>query len=165
MALSKNTLPSIVPRRVLPFDVATAFCNGQTLTATGYFDGIQKTVDLGPGRFTGFLALDLSALDLSSTDETYKLMLLGSNDAAFGNGNVELLALRDFAAATAGRVLATICPASDAVPETNRAASRFEIPFSNQMGVYVFRYTQLYLVAGGTTPSITLAAWVAPDFC
>ena len=163
MPLTNNALPSVMPGRPLPFDTAMAFANSQTLTATGYVNAIQTQIDLGPGRFTGFLVLDVSALDLSSGDETYQLQLLASNDPAFANGNVELLAVRDFSAAAAGRLAATICPPSSPVPMTGKAATRFEIPFSNQMGPFILRYSQLRLVAAGTTPSITLAAWIAPD--
>lgn len=163
MPLSQSTLPSVVPDWDVPFDALTAFANGQTLTATGYVNAIQAQVDIGVGRWIGKLNLDISAMDVSSADETYRLFLLGSNDPAFANGNVEILASQDFAAATAGRLVPTIAPASDAVPTTRKSASRFTIPVSNQRGIYVFRYLQLYLVAGGTTPSITLAAWLAGD--
>lgn len=163
MALTQSTLPSNVPEWDVPFDAATAFANGQTLTATGYINGIQTQVDIGVGRWIGKLNIDISALDLSSNDETYRIFLLGSNDAAFGNGNVEILAAQDWAAATAGRLIATIAPASVAVPTTGKSASRYTIPVTNQRGIFVFRYLQLYLVAGGTTPSITLAAWLAGD--
>lgn len=163
MPLSQSTLPSVVPDWDVPFDAMTAFANGQTLTATGYVNAIQAQVDIGVGRWIGKMALDISAMDLSSSDETYKLFLLGSNDAAFGNGNVEILASQDFAAATAGRLVPTIAPASVAVPTTGKSASRFIVPVTNQRGIYVFRYLQLYAVLGGTTPSITLAAWLAGD--
>lgn len=163
MPLSQASLPSIVPEWDVPLDIATAFANGQTLTATGYVNAIQAQVDLGGGRWVGKLNIDISAMDLSSADETYRLFLLGSNDAAFANGNVEILNVQDFAAASAGRLVPTIVPPSDAVPTLRKSASRFTIPVSNQRGIYVFRYLQLYAVLGGTTPSITLAAWLAGD--
>lgn len=165
MPLTNNALPSVLPTRPVPFDVATAFANGQTLTATGFVNAIQTQIDLGPGRFEGYLVLDVSGLDLSSGDETYQLQLLASNDPAFANGNVEMLAVRDFAAAAAGRLVPTICPASYAVPMLGKAATRFEIPITNQIGPYVLRYAQLRAALAGTTPSITLAAWIAPELC
>jgi hypothetical protein len=163
MPLTQSTLPSIVPDWDVPLDIATAFANGQTLTATGYINGVQTQIDIGQGRWIGKLNLDISALDLSSGDETYRVHLLGSNDIAFGNGNVEILATQDFAAASAGRLVATIAPASNAVPSTGKSSSRFTLPVTNQRGIFTMRYLQLYLVAGGTTPSITLAAWLAAD--
>lgn len=163
MPLSQSVLPSVVPDWDVPFDVATAFANGQTLTASGYINALQTQVDIGVGRWIGKLCLDISALDLSSGDETYRILLLGSNDSGFGNGNVELLAFQDFAAASAGRLLPTVCPPSNAVPSTGKSSSRFIVPVTNQRGIFTFRYLQLYLVAAGTTPSITLAAWLAGD--
>jgi len=163
MPLSNLFLPSILPERAVPFDAAMAFANPQTLTASGYVNALNAQLDLMPGRFDGYLNLDISAMKLSSGDEAYKLFLLGSNDPAWGNGNVEMLAARDFAAATAGRLLGTICPASYTVPMTGRSATKFMIPITNLMGAYVFRYLQLYTQIAGTTPSITLSAWVSPD--
>lgn len=163
MPLAQSTLPSNVPDWDVPFDVSTAFANGQTITATGYVNAIQAQVDIGVGRWIGKLNIDISALDLSSADETYRLFLLGSNDVAFGNGNVEILASQDWAAASAGRLVPTIAPASVAVPTAGKSASRYTLPVTNQRGIFVFRYLQLYAVLGGTTPSMTLAAWLAGD--
>lgn len=163
MALTNLSLPATIPERAVPFDAAMAFANPQTLAASGYVNALNTQLDLMPGRYDGYLNLDISAMDLSSGDETYKLLLLGSNDQAWGNGNVEMLAARDFAAATAGRLLGTICPASYSVPMTGRSATKFVIPFTNFMGAYIFRYLQLYALIGGTTPSITLSAWISPD--
>lgn len=161
MPLTNAALPYYLPERIVPFDQSTAFASAQTPTASGYVNNIQTQVDAQTGRFDGYLVLDISAMDLSSNDETYRFLLLGSNDAAFANGNVETLAFKDFAAATAGRILPTVTPASYAVPASGKAATRWSIPISNLSGVYLFRYLQLYAVIGGTTPSITLSAWLA----
>jgi hypothetical protein len=163
MPLTNLSLPAILPERAVPFDAAMAFANPQTLTASGYVNALNTQLDLMPGRFDGYLNLDVSAMDLSSGDETYKLFLLGSNDPAWGNGNVEMLAVRDFAAASAGRLLGTICPPSYAVPTTGRSATKFMIPFTNLIGAYQLRYLQLYAQLAGTTPSLTLSAWISPD--
>ncbi|MGO6665129.1 hypothetical protein [Rhizobium ruizarguesonis] len=158
-----SPLPSVLPHRAVPLDVATAFAAGQTLTASGYVNNTQTQVDIGNGLWEGRLTLELSALDLASSDETYRLMLLGSNDAAFGNGNVEILATQDFAAASAGRLLPTVAPASNSMPPSGRLSGRFVVPVTNLRGQFLFRYLQLYALLGGTTPSITLSAWLAAD--
>lgn len=162
MALTNNTLPSIPPHFTLPLDANMQFASAQTLTATGFVNNSNAVLDLGLGRFTGMLALDITALDVSSANETYQLSLLGSNDSAFGNGNVDLLAFHDFAAATAGRIIPTLLAASPAVPPTNLAGSLIAIPFTNFMQGFVYRYLKLDAVLGGTTPSITLSAWISP---
>ncbi|MFB0691938.1 hypothetical protein ACA106_15600 [Agrobacterium pusense] len=158
-----SPLPSSLPQRVVPLDVLTAFSTGQTLTASGYVNQVQQQVDIGVGLWEGRLSLELNALDLSSGDETYRLFLLGSNDPAFGNGNVEILATQDFAAATTGRLLPTVAPASSSMPPSNRQSGRFVVPVTNLRGMFLFRYLQLYTQLGGTTPSITLSAWLATE--
>ncbi|MCK1718868.1 hypothetical protein [Bradyrhizobium sp. 141] len=162
MALTNNTLPSIVPEFTLPLDNLTQFCSAQTITATGYFNDENAVVTLGEGRFTGMLALDITALDVASGDETYKICLFGSNDNAFGNGNVDMLAFHDFAAASAGRQVATILAPSPTIPPTGRAGSIIAIPFTNVMQGFVYKYAKLYGVLGGTSPSITMTAWITP---
>ena len=162
MALTNNALPSITPHFTVPLDANMQFASAQTLTATGYINNSNAVLDVQPGRFTGMLALDITAIDMTSGDETYKINLFGSNDNAFGNGNVDLLAFHDFAAATAGRQVATILAASPAIPPTGLAGSIIYLPFTNLMQGFIYRYLKLYLVAAGTTPSITLSAWVAP---
>jgi len=99
MALTNNALPSITPQFTLPVDANMQFASAQTLAASGFVNNLNAVLDLQPGRFTGMLALDISAIDVSSGNETYQFSLLGSNDNAFGNGNVDLLAFHDFAAA------------------------------------------------------------------
>lgn len=163
MPLTNFSLPTFVPEKAIPFDVLTAFSNAQTLTATGYMSNIQTQVDIGVGLWEGYWTVDLAALDLSSGDETYRLYLMGSNDSAFGNGNVDILATQDFAAATAGRLVPTIAPASNSVPTSGRQSSRFTVPVTNKRGIYTFRYLQCYAVLGGTTPSITATSWLAAD--
>lgn len=162
MALTANTLPSIPPHFTLPLDANMQFCSAQNLTATGYLNNTTAVLDLGLGRFTGMLALDLSALDMTSGDEKYQVALLGSNDNAFGNGNVELLALHDFAATAALRLIATICGINPAVPPTNLGGSLMALPFTNFMQGIVYRYAKLYAVLAGTTPSLTATAWISP---
>jgi hypothetical protein len=138
MALTANAIPSQVTTLSVPYDATLAFCSAQTLTATGYFNNLNSgQIDLGGGRpvsaagRTDFIwNMDITATRLPATDETYKLHLFGSNDVAFGNGNVELLAFHDLAAVIAGRQVATILGASPAIPPTNLAApsSRFRPP-------------------------------------
>lgn len=168
MALTANTIPSQVPGFTVPFDAANAFASAQTLTATGYINNLNAVLDLGganpvsaAGRTNGMLALDITALDVSSGDEAYQIALLGSNDAAFGNGNVELLAFHDFAATAALRVIATLLGITPAIPPVGLTGTIIYMPFTNLMQRVVYRYLKLRLIAAGTTPSITLSAWIS----
>jgi hypothetical protein len=163
MALTANTLPSIPANFSLPVDAALEFASAQTISATGYINNVNAVVDLGQGRFTGMLALDITAIDISSGNESYGIALFGSNDINFGNGNVDLLTYHDFAAASAGRLVATILGISPTIPPNNfQGGSITALPFTTLVQGIVYRYAKLYAVIGGTTPSLTLSAWIVP---
>src|SRR6187402_98158 len=106
MPLTANTVPSQVPFFATPFDAQNAFTSAQVIAVTGYLNNLNSgQLDLGgaspssgAGRSMGMWCLDITNIDMSSNDESYKFCLFGSNDVAFGNGNVELLAYHDFAA-------------------------------------------------------------------
>src|SRR5262245_16331406 len=169
MPLTANTIPSQVPFFATPFDAQLAFTSAQTLTATGYLNNLNSgQIDLGganpvsaAGRTDGIWAFDVTAVDFASADEVYKLSLLGSNDVAFGNGNVALLAFHDLAAVTAGRQEATLLGPTPTIPSTGVGGTIFQIPFTNLMQRIVYRYLRCRAVISGTTPSITITSWVS----
>lgn len=165
MALTANALPSQIPFPIAPFDANLALATQptQTLAATGYM-GAPTTLDIGQGRVEGYWAIDITSVDMTSNDEVYKFHLMGSNDVAWGNGNVELLAFHDFAAVTAGRQVATILGASPAIPAlSGLGGTLLHIPFNNLMQRIVYRYLRGYLVISGTTPTITFNSWISMD--
>ena len=162
MALTNNPLPIVPSNFVLPIDAALEFASAQIISATGYINNVNTVVDLGAGRFDGVLALNLTAIFTTTGDETYKMFLFGSNDSAFGNGNVDVLTAYDWGAA-ANRSVATILGTNySAIPPTNLAGQIYARPFTNLVGAFLFRYAKLYLVEAGTTPSMTLSAWITP---
>jgi len=169
MALTANLIPSQVTTFPCPYDALLAFCSAQALTATGYFNNLNSgQIDLGggspvsaAGRTDFVWSMDITAIDVSSGDESYKVHLFGSNDVAFGNGNVELLAFHDFAAVTAGRQVATILGATPTIPPTGLGGTIVQLPATNLMQRIYYRYLRMYLVAAGTTPSITLTSWIS----
>jgi hypothetical protein len=169
MPLTANAIPSQVPLYATPFDALNAFTSAQTIAVTGYLNNLNSgLLDLGganpssgAGRTEGMWCLDITNVDVSSGNETYAFYLFGSNDVAFGNGNVELLAAHDIAAASAGRLVATILGPSPAIPPTGLAGTLFQIPFTNLMQRIVYRYLKCYVVIGGTTPTITVTSWIS----
>jgi hypothetical protein len=162
MALVANSIPSVPGGSAHPFDAALAFCSAATLTSSGYL-GSPTNVFLGNGRQSGIMVGDLSALDVASGDESYRFFLLGSNDSAFGNGNVEILGVADVAAASAGRLLPTIAGVSPTIPAVGRAGSFIEIPFTNQRLGIIYAWARGYVLIGGTTPTVTLTSWLTLD--
>lgn len=163
MPLTNSALPAVQVTRSLPIDVNMVFAQNQTFTASGALNNGGSTVqiDLQPGRFMGFWAIDLSSLKVSAGNEVYQLALLGSNDPAWGNDNCELLAFHDWAAAPAGRLVPIVCGASPVVPAPSQFIRRYAIPFTNLLGDFQLRYVRAYLIAGGTSPSVKLTSWIA----
>jgi hypothetical protein len=163
MAITKNTLPAVNPEFALPQDSSLIFATAQTLTATGYVNNVNAQLTLSPGRLVGMLALDITALFGTSADEYYQFYLMGSNDANWGNGNVELLTAWDYSFASSTRMVPTILGVTPTIPPVTRAGALRAQPFTNMtFDRYVFQYLKLYLVTGGTTPSVTCSAWIVP---
>jgi len=105
-------------------------------------------LDLGDGLVDGFLVLDVSAVEVASTDEKYTIHLEGSNVAAMTSGSVSL------AATFMGNLTAPM----DAATGTGR----FAIPFRNVQNGTIYRYVRIYtLVAGTIATGINFAAFVA----
>ena len=169
MALTANAIPSQVPFYTTPFDAQLAFTSAQTIAATGYLNNLNSgQIDLGganpssgAGRTTAMWVLDITNVDFSSVDEVYKFHLFGSNDVAFGNGNVELLAFHDFAATAALRQVATILGVTPTIPPTGVGGTILQIPFTNLMQRIVYRYLRSYVVIAGTTPTVTVTSWIS----
>jgi hypothetical protein len=168
MPLTANALPSQVPSFALPFDSQAAFCSAQTIAVTGYLNNLNSgLIDLGAtsapalgsvssaGRLVSTWALNITAMALL-TNETYQFALLGSNDVAFGNGNVELLAMHDFATVTAGRFIPTLLGASPVnTPFTQ------PVPFTNLMQKITYRYLRARVIIAGGTPTVTVTSRVS----
>jgi hypothetical protein len=169
MPLTANALPSTVPTWSAPFDAQAAFASAQTLTTTGFLNNLNSgLIDLGAtsnpaiggvssaGRHLSSWILNITAMDLSSGDETYRFFLFGSNDVAFASGNVELLAMHDFASVSAGRLLTPLLGASPA-----NAPLVQIIPFTNLWQKITYRYLKSQVVITGTTTTVTVSSWIS----
>lgn len=109
-----------------------------TADAAAQVGGSARVLDLGPGnRFEGVIVVNVSALDLSSSDETYDIVVQVEAASGFG-APVELVRYKI------------------------TAIGRYEIPFVNQKGATEYRYLRLFTDVGGTTPSINYTAYAAP---
>jgi len=162
MALTIPAMPFNPPSQVGPKDANLAFGTSatfQTLTATGYF-GAPTQLDLGVGRFLGYWAIIFSARKVSALNEEYTFFLLGSNDVAWGNGNVEILNVQDFGAV---RTIATIPGASPALPTVGPSGEANYFPFENMKSRIVYRYLRAYVVIAGTSPTMTVDTWITDN--
>lgn len=95
----------------------------------------------------GNMIVDVSAIDVVTGDESYEIVLQGSNSATFASGIVGL-AWTHIGGATG-------------IPGTAAVASlvgRNVVPFRNELNGVVYRYVRVEHVIGGTTPSIDYTA-------
>lgn len=160
MALTKSPLPTFPSTFDAPFDYLQAFSQGAFKSASGYLEDANGYCELGPGRFEGLLHLNIGALKLSSGDEFYRVLLLGSNDGgARIPQSCEPLAIWEAAAASSGRLLPTICAPTPAIPAAGANAGRIVRPFINQVGDYNLRWLYAYIIMGGTAPSFSASVW------
>ena len=100
-----------------------------------------------PARFNAVMVVDVTAIDVSSTNETYDIIVQLSNSATFASGVVNRIALK----------LGTTVAGSSA----NDVVGRYELPFDNEFAEATYRYVRLYTLVGGTTPSINYKAFAA----
>lgn len=120
-------------------DSLLEFSRAQALSASGASTNIidlGSDRDIGPGRPLWVVVSPSVAADNTTGDETYSIALQTDDNAAFSSPTT----------------IATVAPAAAALT----AGSRFVIgmPFANE------RYLRLNYTLGGTTPSVTLNAFL-----
>lgn len=124
--------------------------DGAAITAT---ETSSTILDLGAGMLDGYVIFDVTAMDVTTGDESYKFMLEFSPDAAFGTaGNIRVVAQLHVGGATA--------TAPNGAADT---IGRFTLPFRNERNGMTYRYARLYTLIAGTSPSIDFSAWIAKD--
>ena len=133
--------------RYTPFDALTVFEEALTTAVTA---NLANILTVGDGRIDAIAVLDITALDIVTTDETYNVYIQGSSSATFAS-DIENLAAYDLAD-TASR---------DGGADVTSLIGRHEIHFSNSMNGVEYKYIRARIVIAGTTPSITLTAWVS----
>lgn len=122
---------------------------GATVTLPAIADVVTQTPQ--QPRIDAQLVADIPAIKTSAGNETYKLLLLVSNDPAFGAGNVE----------QAAGIMLGKGASRDGINMKDSVIGRIELGFTNQIEGNIYQYGKLYLVLGGTTPSINVTAFVA----
>lgn len=125
--------------RGYPFDIATLMKDAGAITSTAAatVGGNAKVLDLRKARFEGTLVLEVSALDLADTNETYAVEWQLSNASDFGSGVVTGIS----------------------IPVT--ATGTIEQPILNVKNGVVYQYARLRTVCGGTSPSINYTGHIA----
>lgn len=122
--------------------------------------GNQGVVPIQQARLEAALVIYLSNIDVASGDELYVFVVQGSNDPAFGEDNVQNLAIIDFGAENVrlgdGKTLTTATPPGQAAGVTTYPNnSMYELFFTTEQNNVKYQYVRVYQVLSGTTPSIT----------
>jgi hypothetical protein len=97
--------------------------------------GQAKVVDLGSGRMDLRLIIDVSAIEVASTDELYRIKFQLSNSSTFasgviGNGQIDL-----------GNVVAT---GRVGESDTDSTTGRYEMGVNNEVCGTLYRYARIY---------------------
>lgn len=146
-----------MPNRVFTFDAALELARGIGPSAPAVVvgsgpaqvSGSNQILDLGAGGFDGMLIVNVDAIDVSSGDERYQLVLQGSSSPTFAS-DIENLATLDLGAT-----------ASRAIGARTSGVGERQAGIVNEQEDRLYRYVRLYNVVSGTTPSISYRARLA----
>lgn len=109
--------------------VARIFNLGASLSITG---------DNVPPNVSGELVVDITAIEVASTDEYYLIIVQGSNSATFASGiqNLAVLEVGALAARKGGAIGSTV--------------GRHVLPWRNSVDDTVYQYIRVYTFVAGT---------------
>lgn len=143
-----------MPKRTYTMDADLILKDLAALTATtvGQIAGAPIIRDLGAARFEGVALIDVTAMDISSGDERYAILIQGSNSPTFASGVVNL----------AGHSLGAAASLSGGAGDS--VIGRYELPFNNEYADVVYRYLRTNTVISGTTPTITHRVYVGEQY-
>lgn len=118
-------------------------------SAAATVGGVAKTINLGAGLVEGKLIIDVTAIEIASNDELYKIALQGSDNADFSTGDEEDLAILELGAA---EVLGG---------DVDSTTGRYAIPFRNERNGVVYPHGRIYTtVSGAVATGINFSAWL-----
>jgi hypothetical protein len=135
------------------FDVAHELKDAGLVASSqaGMVDGQAKVVNLGRELVEGKLVIDVSALEIASNNELYRIKLQGSAAHDF-SAYVEDLAILELGAK---EVLGG---------DQDSQAGRYVVPFANAKGLYAWPYVRLYTeVSGSVVTGINFSAHLARE--
>jgi len=123
-------------------------------SAAAEVDGSAKYVDVGTGHFKGQMIIDVSALEIATGDESYDIVIQGSNTTAFTAAGIVDLCEMNVGAKGAKR---SDCDKDD-------ATGRFKLFFDNENNGTYYQYIRIFTVVAGTVATgINYAAYCVPQ--
>lgn len=114
--------------------------------------GQARIVDLGDARMDARVIVDVTALEVATGDEAYRLRMQFSDSSSFASGvvNGPEVVLGDSSVTGASA--------------DNAATGRYELGFTNDLGGNTYRYARLYVDVQGTIATgINFTAWIAKN--
>jgi hypothetical protein len=106
-------------------------------SAAAQVGGADKILDMGAQRFDGRAVLDLSAVEVGTGDEDFRIIVQGSTSATFATDVWNLGA-------------ALLGDSSKSFETVDSVIGRREIAFCNEINGTVYRYLRVYTFVAGT---------------
>lgn len=106
--------------------------------AAAQVGSVDKILDLGAGRMDGTVVVDVSAIEVASGNELYRIKTQYSASATFASGVI-------------GGTELALGDSSVLIGESaDSAVGRYELPTTNEINGTVYRYMRLYTDVAGT---------------
>ena len=107
-------------------------------SAAAQVDSADKILDMGAQRFDGRVIVDITACEVATGNEEYRILVQGSTSATFASGVWNLGALQ-------------LGDSSVSQETVDTAATRHqEIAFCNEVNGTLYRYVRVYTFVAGT---------------
>ena len=120
----------------------------------------DSILDLGAGRCSGTLILNVTACEVDSNNEVYHVCTMFSNSATHASG---VVAGPTFYLGDAVGI-ATLLNAPSVPTDTDNGIGRYEIPFTNVFNNTSYRYMLLSVEVSGTVATgVNFTAYVAKN--
>jgi hypothetical protein len=118
------------------YDTQLELKDAGAVTVSGYgtVDASAQVVDVGEGTVKGRLVIDVSAIEVASDDELYRLMLMGESE------DTEEICLVAIELGAAGAVQGDV----------DSTTGRYELPFSTEKNGTVYGNLRVRHVISGT---------------
>jgi hypothetical protein len=135
------------------FDAATELKDAGAMTASGaaQVGGAARVVNVGSGIISAVLVIDVNALDITTGDEGYTLVLQGSTSPTFASDVQNLVIHRAGDSTVTGETVDSTI-GRKTIPFTNQARDGSPLP-----------YLRIYATIAGTTPSVDFRAWITKN--
>lgn len=138
--------------RTFPFDTELQLHDGATAVTAdgaGQVGGAAKIIDMiGAANFTADLVIQVTALDITTGDESYEFLLQGSSSATFASDIATLGRIKLGDSTTLGSGVS-----ADSAIGTHVAGVHNHV--TQVGGVSSYRYIRVFIDVTGTTPSFT----------